>query len=134
MKSMVTEMSKCSKIFSLFVMVVVGCQSVNQSEISTDKKESWAIRMANTVIENHPSLVHYNQKTGKEKLQYDASMLGSIRHTFRVISISLSILQVTSLSMILPNLISTASILQKILLRFINAPANKNTSMLFNFL
>ena len=76
MKSIVTEMSKCSKIFSLFVMVVVGCQSVNQSEISTDKKESWAIRMANTVIENHPSLVHYNQKTGKEKLQYDAAMLG----------------------------------------------------------
>ena len=58
----------------IYVMIGTACQSVKQTE--NVNHESWAIRMADTVIKNHPELVHYDRKPGKEKLQYDVSMLG----------------------------------------------------------
>ncbi len=58
----------------VYILIGTACQSINQVE--NINKESWAIRMADKIIKNNNQLVYYNRKPGKEKLQYDVSMLG----------------------------------------------------------
>jgi unsaturated rhamnogalacturonyl hydrolase len=69
-------MKTAAKIIILSLFLGIACQSVNKTEDTQTNNTEWAIKMADTVIENHSQLVYYNRPVGKEKIQYDIAMLG----------------------------------------------------------
>jgi unsaturated rhamnogalacturonyl hydrolase len=64
------------KNFSIPLIIFTRtCQSVGQTNDQQTQTDSWLIRLAENVIQNHESLVYYDRSPGKEKLQYDIAML-----------------------------------------------------------
>jgi unsaturated rhamnogalacturonyl hydrolase len=67
------------KTFSRFILLLIvvlslGCKSHNNTVLIEKKSELWSVRMANSVMNLHDSLIYYE---GREKIrwQYDVSML-----------------------------------------------------------
>ncbi len=64
------------KIQFLILLTVISCQSVSTADDEKPDEKLWSVKMADSVIKKHNTLVYYNRISGKEKLQYDVAMLG----------------------------------------------------------
>ncbi len=63
------------KLELLLLLTGISCQSVSRAGDDDVDQLLWSVKMASTVINTHESLVYYNRRAGKEKLQYDVAML-----------------------------------------------------------
>lgn len=61
---------------SLVLLYVWGCQSTNKkADTSQGQELKWSVKMANTVMHEHDTLIYYNGKKKKIKWSYDVAML-----------------------------------------------------------
>lgn len=64
-----------SWLFLLFIPVfLIGCKSSNKTTIVEKKTELWSIKMANSVMNLHDSLIYFEGRN-RIKWQYDVAML-----------------------------------------------------------
>jgi unsaturated rhamnogalacturonyl hydrolase len=63
-------------LYVLILVLAADCQSVSHSDKMETDNYSWAKKAADTVLQNHRSLVSYNRTIGNDKIQYNVAMLG----------------------------------------------------------
>jgi len=63
-------------LFKVLLVSVFFDLSCQPEKADGAHNQVWSVSIADFVIKQHPSLVYYNRKPGKEKLQYDVALVG----------------------------------------------------------